>query len=331
MGDRRISYLKDVCDWTVDCSVGCATCPEHLTRRKAQAARWMFAQRVASHSSSNRPARSCDAEVRLAVCVGSPKGSQDMNDNMKICVAVTAAILGLTAPVAALAGPGNCYLRADTGYSWSTNPDASATHVFVSGPVTESTLEQYLVRRGRVRMLLAPTRRCRIDQGRTGRGHDVRPERRGHAGLPWQARLPWRAAEPSVPLGSGVHRRDHRDLDEQPLLRLSLLPWPELPISARGSARRSTIWIRSPSTMPPSSISCRRSVRRTLHGSSWPASAGRLETDCCSTLAIAMSTWETSVRLPRDRPRLQPGAPDVARGQDRAQDTALAPISRLGG
>ena len=63
-----------------------------------------------------------------------------MNDTMKICVAVTAAILGLTAPVAALAGPGNCYLRADTGYSWSTNPDASATHVFVSGPVTESTL-----------------------------------------------------------------------------------------------------------------------------------------------------------------------------------------------
>src|SRR6185503_18669546 len=31
MGDRRISYLTGVCDWTVDCSVGCATCPEHLT------------------------------------------------------------------------------------------------------------------------------------------------------------------------------------------------------------------------------------------------------------------------------------------------------------
>jgi|GEM_PF-5766252 len=65
--------------------------------------------------------------------------------NMKTLVkSGSAAFLALglmAAPAAAHGGLGHCYLRADTGYSWPTNDDASAQQYFVHGPVTQSRFD----------------------------------------------------------------------------------------------------------------------------------------------------------------------------------------------
>jgi opacity protein-like surface antigen len=64
-----------------------------------------------------------------------------MNNMVKFGSAALAAIALFAAQAAAHGGLGQCYLRADTGYSWPANDDASADQYFVHGPVTQTTLD----------------------------------------------------------------------------------------------------------------------------------------------------------------------------------------------
>jgi opacity protein-like surface antigen len=60
-----------------------------------------------------------------------------MKTMLKSAPAAVLAIGLYAAPATAHGGLGQCYLRADTGYSWVTNDDATAQQYFVTGPVTE--------------------------------------------------------------------------------------------------------------------------------------------------------------------------------------------------
>jgi opacity protein-like surface antigen len=64
-----------------------------------------------------------------------------MKTMLKSAPAAVLAIGLYAAPAAAHGGLGQCYLRADTGYSWAADPEASADQYFVHGPVTQITFD----------------------------------------------------------------------------------------------------------------------------------------------------------------------------------------------